>query len=140
MLSNGEGVSCYCTDVSHLLQHHCRACGQIFCGKCSSKYSTIPKFGIEKEVRVCEPCYEHLNKSVPFVVWCVSLPATAGTVRGEAWHGATFLQTRARVSRAGQAGLGSLPSREQGLQAVVLCRAGAPVQKKEHSVCTGTSF
>lgn len=43
-------------------QHHCRACGQIFCGKCSSKYSTIPKFGIEKEVRVCEPCYEQLNK------------------------------------------------------------------------------
>uniref|UniRef100_A0A672Z8N0 Hepatocyte growth factor-regulated tyrosine kinase substrate n=1 Tax=Sphaeramia orbicularis TaxID=375764 RepID=A0A672Z8N0_9TELE len=35
-------------------KHHCRACGQIFCGKCSSKYSTIPKFGIEKEVRsVC---------------------------------------------------------------------------------------
>uniref|UniRef100_A0A8C2KGV0 Hepatocyte growth factor-regulated tyrosine kinase substrate n=1 Tax=Cyprinus carpio TaxID=7962 RepID=A0A8C2KGV0_CYPCA len=33
-------------------KHHCRACGQIFCGKCSSKCSTIPKFGIEKEVRV----------------------------------------------------------------------------------------
>lgn len=45
-----------------LFQHHCRACGQIFCGKCSSKYSTIPKFGIEKEVRVCEPCFELLNK------------------------------------------------------------------------------
>ncbi|XP_062072495.1 hepatocyte growth factor-regulated tyrosine kinase substrate isoform X1 [Lepus europaeus] len=43
-------------------KHHCRACGQIFCGKCSSKYSSIPKFGIEKEVRVCEPCYEQLNK------------------------------------------------------------------------------
>uniref|UniRef100_A0A4W2DZ42 Hepatocyte growth factor-regulated tyrosine kinase substrate n=1 Tax=Bos indicus x Bos taurus TaxID=30522 RepID=A0A4W2DZ42_BOBOX len=43
-------------------RHHCRACGQIFCGKCSSKYSTIPKFGIEKEVRVCEPCFEQLNK------------------------------------------------------------------------------
>ncbi|KAM4598528.1 hepatocyte growth factor-regulated tyrosine kinase substrate isoform 3-T3 [Polymixia lowei] len=42
-------------------KHHCRACGQIFCGKCSSKYSTIPKFGIEKEVRVCEPCFELLN-------------------------------------------------------------------------------
>jgi growth factor-regulated tyrosine kinase substrate len=37
-------------------KHHCRACGQI-CGKCSSKRSTIPKFGVEKEVRVCEPCY-----------------------------------------------------------------------------------
>ncbi|XP_067914538.1 hepatocyte growth factor-regulated tyrosine kinase substrate isoform X3 [Heterodontus francisci] len=43
-------------------KHHCRACGQIFCGKCSSKSSTIPKFGIEKEVRVCEPCFEQLNK------------------------------------------------------------------------------
>ncbi|XP_051987998.1 hepatocyte growth factor-regulated tyrosine kinase substrate isoform X3 [Xyrauchen texanus] len=42
-------------------KHHCRACGQIFCGKCSSKCSTIPKFGIEKEVRVCEPCFEILN-------------------------------------------------------------------------------
>ncbi|XP_028454823.1 hepatocyte growth factor-regulated tyrosine kinase substrate isoform X3 [Perca flavescens] len=42
-------------------KHHCRACGQIFCGKCSSKCSTIPKFGIEKEVRVCEPCFELLN-------------------------------------------------------------------------------
>uniref|UniRef100_A0A1A8FCX8 Hepatocyte growth factor-regulated tyrosine kinase substrate n=1 Tax=Nothobranchius korthausae TaxID=1143690 RepID=A0A1A8FCX8_9TELE len=42
-------------------KHHCRCCGQIFCGKCSSKYSTIPKFGIEKEVRVCEPCFEQLN-------------------------------------------------------------------------------
>uniref|UniRef100_A0A672LLZ4 Hepatocyte growth factor-regulated tyrosine kinase substrate n=1 Tax=Sinocyclocheilus grahami TaxID=75366 RepID=A0A672LLZ4_SINGR len=44
-------------------KHHCRACGQIFCGKCSSKYSTIPKFGIEKEVRVCEPCFELLNNA-----------------------------------------------------------------------------
>eukprot|EP00062_Callorhinchus_milii_P004695 gi/632943331/ref/XP_007886892.1/ PREDICTED: hepatocyte growth factor-regulated tyrosine kinase substrate isoform X4 [Callorhinchus milii] len=43
-------------------KHHCRACGQIFCGKCSSKSSTIPKFGIEREVRVCEPCFEQLNK------------------------------------------------------------------------------
>lgn len=49
---------------SLFFQHHCRACGQIFCGKCSSKYSTIPKFGIEKEVRVCEPCFELLNKWV----------------------------------------------------------------------------
>lgn len=51
-----------CSRHPPVSQHHCRACGQIFCGKCSSRYSTIPKFGIEKEVRVCEPCYEQLNK------------------------------------------------------------------------------
>ncbi|KAL0123855.1 hypothetical protein PUN28_006001 [Cardiocondyla obscurior] len=43
-------------------KHHCRACGQVFCGQCSSKVSTLPKFGIEKEVRVCEACYEQVNK------------------------------------------------------------------------------
>ncbi|XP_069685273.1 hepatocyte growth factor-regulated tyrosine kinase substrate isoform X2 [Periplaneta americana] len=43
-------------------KHHCRACGQVFCAQCSSKTSTLPKFGIEKEVRVCETCYEAINK------------------------------------------------------------------------------
>lgn len=62
------------------LQHHCRACGQVFCGHCSSKSSTLPKFGIEKEVRVCEACYETLNKWVSitcmhavFFCLCVSV-------------------------------------------------------------------
>ncbi|XP_035220650.1 hepatocyte growth factor-regulated tyrosine kinase substrate-like isoform X1 [Stegodyphus dumicola] len=43
-------------------KHHCRNCGQIFCSKCSSRSCPIPRFGIEKEVRVCEACWEKLNK------------------------------------------------------------------------------
>lgn len=43
-------------------KHHCRNCGQVFCGKCTTKSSTIPKYGIEKEVRVCDVCYDKLNK------------------------------------------------------------------------------
>ncbi|KAJ8664463.1 hypothetical protein QAD02_006125 [Eretmocerus hayati] len=45
-------------------KHHCRACGQVFCHQCSAKNSTIPKYGIEKEVRVCNTCYDLLNKPV----------------------------------------------------------------------------
>uniref|UniRef100_A0A1B6CX77 Hepatocyte growth factor-regulated tyrosine kinase substrate n=1 Tax=Clastoptera arizonana TaxID=38151 RepID=A0A1B6CX77_9HEMI len=43
-------------------KHHCRACGQVFCSQCSSRTCTLPKFGIEKEVRVCEACYNKLSK------------------------------------------------------------------------------
>lgn len=39
-------------------QHHCRACGQVFCSKCSSRSCVLPKFGIEREVRVCDSCFE----------------------------------------------------------------------------------
>ncbi|CAL1536875.1 unnamed protein product [Lymnaea stagnalis] len=43
-------------------KHHCRNCGEVFCGKCSSKNSIIPKLGLEREVRVCDSCYEKINK------------------------------------------------------------------------------
>lgn len=42
-------------------KHHCRACGDIFCDKCSSKQCAIPKFGMDREVRVCDLCYEKLT-------------------------------------------------------------------------------
>ncbi|KYN13538.1 Hepatocyte growth factor-regulated tyrosine kinase substrate [Trachymyrmex cornetzi] len=60
-----DGEVCHrCRVTFSMVQrkHHCRACGQVFCGQCSSKVSTLPKFGIEKEVRVCEACYEQVNK------------------------------------------------------------------------------
>ncbi|KAL4240613.1 hypothetical protein ACF0H5_001404 [Mactra antiquata] len=44
-------------------KHHCRACGDVVCQKCSSKNSIIPKYGIEREVRVCDSCYDKINKS-----------------------------------------------------------------------------
>lgn len=66
-----DGEVCHrCRVTFSMVQrkHHCRACGQVFCGQCSSKVSTLPKFGIEKEVRVCEACYEQVNKSVKFLI------------------------------------------------------------------------
>ncbi|XP_015436469.1 PREDICTED: hepatocyte growth factor-regulated tyrosine kinase substrate isoform X2 [Dufourea novaeangliae] len=56
-------------------KHHCRACGQVFCAQCSSKASTLPKFGIEKEVRVCEACYEQVNKPSAVQIKEADLPA-----------------------------------------------------------------
>eukprot|EP01137_Pigoraptor_chileana_P009105 Opistho-2@56891 len=42
-------------------KHHCRNCGQVFCQPCSTKSSTIPRYGFEKEVRVCDSCHDKLQ-------------------------------------------------------------------------------
>uniref|UniRef100_H2ZE19 Hepatocyte growth factor-regulated tyrosine kinase substrate n=1 Tax=Ciona savignyi TaxID=51511 RepID=H2ZE19_CIOSA len=61
--SDGEDCT-KCKTTFGVIQrkHHCRACGGIFCSKCTTKQAIIPKFGIEKEVRVCDACYDSLTK------------------------------------------------------------------------------
>ena len=66
-----EGDCCHRCRVTFGLvnrKHHCRCCGQIFCDKCSARTSAIPKYGIEKDVRVCDDCYDKLNKTTPMTV------------------------------------------------------------------------
>uniref|UniRef100_H2ZE20 Hepatocyte growth factor-regulated tyrosine kinase substrate n=1 Tax=Ciona savignyi TaxID=51511 RepID=H2ZE20_CIOSA len=62
--SDGEDCT-KCKTTFGVIQrkHHCRACGGIFCSKCTTKQAIIPKFGIEKEVRVCDACYDSLTNT-----------------------------------------------------------------------------
>jgi hypothetical protein len=39
----------------HVSQHHCRACGKIFCAKCSAKEARVRWY--EEPERVCDTCY-----------------------------------------------------------------------------------
>ena len=38
-------------------QQYCGACGKVFCEKCYSKHTIIPRMGIER-MRVCDTCYD----------------------------------------------------------------------------------
>lgn len=64
------GVQCFkcgtkLGKISLNARHHCRSCGEVFCGPCSSHRLTIPLPGEEygQDVRVCDFCFEHLEHS-----------------------------------------------------------------------------
>ncbi|XP_065210044.1 hepatocyte growth factor-regulated tyrosine kinase substrate isoform X2 [Planococcus citri] len=62
-----DGDRCHrCRTMFTLMnrKHHCRACGEVFCQQCSSHSITLPKFGIEKSVRVCDTCLEKCQNSM----------------------------------------------------------------------------
>jgi len=42
-------------------KHHCRNCGGIFCGSCSSKKIAILRIQVTEPVRVCNSCYTMLG-------------------------------------------------------------------------------
>ncbi|NXL53732.1 ZFY16 protein, partial [Podilymbus podiceps] len=45
-------------------RHHCRACGKVFCGACCKRKCKLQY--MEKEARVCNGCYDDINKAQAF--------------------------------------------------------------------------
>ncbi|KRZ08812.1 Lateral signaling target protein 2 -like protein, partial [Trichinella zimbabwensis] len=50
-------------------RHHCRCCGKIFCGRCTSNTLPLPALGYAKAVRVCDRCFDQqlacVDESLP---------------------------------------------------------------------------
>lgn len=50
-------MSCAQSFTTFRRRHHCRNCGGVFCGVCSNSQAPLPKFGLNKAVRVCRTCF-----------------------------------------------------------------------------------
>jgi len=54
-------MACKTEFSTFVRRHHCRKCGKIYCGPCSSKTYPLVEFGHAKTVRVCDSCYSFLS-------------------------------------------------------------------------------
>jgi len=64
-----HAAQCYhCKAVFGLInrKHHCRNCGNTFCGKCSNKTAPIPTYGFTEPVRVCDKCFDDIRATTGF--------------------------------------------------------------------------
>ena len=82
---DSEAVSCVCGSQFSIFnrKHHCRLCGQIFCGVCTTGRSSIPSFiqtTIQtSDVRLCDNCYTKCKKtktSEPLIRAMACLPVS----------------------------------------------------------------
>ena len=64
-LLEGQGVFSFAlfspTNLVLFPQHHCRACGRIFCNDCTKRRMALTHLGYYQPVRVCDECYSKLH-------------------------------------------------------------------------------
>lgn len=87
-------------------KHHCRNCGNIFCAKCSSQQTIVPKVNIERPVRVCDGCYEKLSKNDETLVLA---SVKKGPEAGESTQPKQRSNSKTSVSSKSSASGGSKP-------------------------------
>ncbi|RKO99908.1 hypothetical protein CXG81DRAFT_13876, partial [Caulochytrium protostelioides] len=84
-------------------KHHCRNCGQTFCGACSAQQRALPHHGMNEPVRVCDGCAQQLSDGK-------TAPRRASTSKRGDDDAAAAAAEQAALEQAIQASLRDAPS------------------------------
>lgn len=110
-------------------KHHCRNCGNIFCGKCAFRTQPIPQRAIKEAVRVCDDCYFSLiaddGRALPEAKKPVS---TGGAQQKHADQGHT---TTAKSNTAGATNVTTTPSTTEAAAAPIAPSPPQPTKSLE---------
>lgn len=115
-------------------KHHCRNCGQVFCGQCSGKTSILPKFGIEKEVRVCDGCFDQLQK--PTATPSANIKKEDDDLPAEYLASSLAQQNQQPVRKTDE----ELREEEELQLALALSQSEAESKKQQHSSFRRTTY
>jgi hypothetical protein len=69
--SDAATTNCFLSDVKFSVvnrKHHCRYCGQIFVDDVCKKKTRIPSMGYTEAVRVCDICYDQIERGDPVCI------------------------------------------------------------------------
>eukprot|EP00736_Rhodelphis_marinus_P007073 Rmarinus@m.23363 len=96
--SCGASFSAFKKLTMQTLRHHCRFCGNVFCGECSTRRARLPsQFSSYQSERVCDECYLLLEPFQEFLETGVGAMVRVVHLRGCAPDGPGFLCHTTRV-------------------------------------------
>jgi hypothetical protein len=83
---DASATECFLTGTRFTVvqrKHHCRYCGQIFIADVCKKTIKIPSAGHPEPVRVCDTCYEQVDRGDPVCLSRAAAKIRSGTPREE---------------------------------------------------------
>ena len=108
---DAEAVTCRsCTQNFTMMRrrHHCRLCGQTFCGECSKERRSLPSYGLMEAVRVCNGCATLVDTAQAKGMMSMAIQLAQGNVTSLGELERTFVAPDAKLAAKAAVAVGCM--------------------------------